>query len=160
MNAFETTLEKHTNGMHYISIPASIGDKFKTQNVKRVRCIVNETVNIQAAIRQDKDVGYCVYIGKRYLSKLKVRHKAALNIQIQADDSEYGVDMPETLEAVLATDEEALLLFEQLTYGKKRSAIFMITRVKSRDAQIRRALKIVGKWKLGEFNPQQWLRKD
>lgn len=160
MNAFKTTLEKHANGMHYIAIPSTIGDKFKAENVKRVRCIVNDMVNVQAAIRHDKAAGYCVYIGKRYLSKLKIRLKATLNIQIKADDSQYGVDMPETLEAVLQTDEEALLLFEQLTDGKKRSAIFMITRVKSRDAQIRRALKIVGKWKLGEFNPQKWLRKD
>ena len=57
--------------------------------------------------------------------------------------------MPEELSAVLETDEEATLVFEKLTPGKKRSIIHYIATAKQTDTRISRALKIVDFLKMG-----------
>ena len=79
-------------------------------------------------------------------------------MQIFEDESDYGVEMPEELEAVLQSDPVALELFNAFTPGKKRSLIYSILKIKNPDLRISKALNFCKNIKLGVTDPRQWLK--
>lgn len=81
-------------------------------------------------------------------------------MQLFEDQSKYGVDMPEELEAVLLSDHDAYIIFENLTPGKQRSIIYAILRYKSSQTRIDKSLILTENLKRGVTDQKLWLKSN
>ena len=137
---FEVCVE----GSHSVHLPEQVVLPFVSKGIKRVRVRAyheGKTLDFHAALQQRKGV-YIMTFGKRYQKELGLYPTDYFDIQIFEDDSKYGVEMPEELQAVLNSDLEALKVFENFTDGKKRSIIYYILRFKNSQTRINKALII------------------
>jgi Bacteriocin-protection, YdeI or OmpD-Associated/Domain of unknown function (DUF1905) len=153
-----TILEKQGN-MHFVPIPVKAAASFIKNGDNRVRCIINGTHKIHAALMPRKLTGdFYIYAGKALLKKAGIAAGATLGVQLEADDSTYQFDMPEELAEVLDTDNDAHRIFHALTPGRQRGLIQLVNMVKSTDKKIERSLKIADKIKAGITNPPAILK--
>jgi len=103
-----------------------------------------------AAFRLDKKSGdYKLMFSKAKQKELGVSLNDELTVQLFKDNSKYGVEMPEELEAVLISDFEAFEIFENLTPGKQRSIIYFIKRVNGVQKKVDKALLLCENLKRG-----------
>ncbi len=115
-------------------------------------------MSFHRAVANSKEVGHYIMLGKNSLKKLGAWEGVEVEVEIKKDTSEYGAEMPEELDVVIGTDEEALLIFESLTPGKKRSIIHLVGSAKRSETRINRALKIVENLKMGVRDPRGFLK--
>jgi hypothetical protein len=96
--------------------------------------------------------------GKRYQKELGIFPNDYFQLQFFEDDSKYGVDVPEELDAVLLSDYEAYEIFETLTPGKQRGLIYAIARYKNSQTRIDKSILICENLKRGVRNPMELLK--
>ena len=100
-----------------------------------------------------------LFFGKGKQKELGIFKNDWFTLQFFEDNSKYGVEMPEELEAVLLSDHDAFKIFESLTAGKKRSIIYIITRYKVLQTRIDKSLILVGNIKMGITDNKLLLKK-
>jgi hypothetical protein len=110
---------------------------------KRVICTVNGSVRYHAALLGDGMGAYFVLLNKARARKLALRIGDPVVIELEKDNSKYGMDMPEEFEVLLEQDEEGAKYFDKLTPGKKRNLIHIVGSVKSSDIRLRKAVTIL-----------------
>lgn len=107
-------------------------------------------IDFFAAFRLDKKSGnYKLMFSKAKQKELGVSLNDKLTVQLFKDNSKYGVEMPEELEAVLISDFEAFEIFESLTPGKQRSIIYFIKRMNGVQKKVDKALLLCENLKRG-----------
>ena len=155
---FEVTLADKQS----IILPDQPIQEFIDQNHKRVKVVaVFEDKNIEfyAALKKDKS-GLCrMYFSKAKQKDLGVFMNDYFLLQLFEDTSKYGVEMSEELEAVLLSDYEAYTIFENLTPGRQRSIIYTISRYKSAQMRVDKAILLTANLKRGVTDPKLWLKK-
>lgn len=99
--------------------------------------------------------------GSRYFSVSAALRKAAgiqlgdkVKVVFKIVDPDK-VDVPEELDAVLAQDDEARAVWEQLPRGYQRSLIHYVTSVKNIDSRIKRSIDILTRAKMGRLHGQK-----
>lgn len=132
------------NLWHYhLPVPLPIAQHFKEQTQdSRVICILNDTLRIHAAI-MPKGGTYYLMLSKDLRKKLGVAAGDAVQVKMEKDESKYGTPMPEEMQEALYADPEADALFHQLTPGKQRSLIHLVSKVKSSNKRIEKAIVIL-----------------
>lgn len=156
MNTFQ--LERFANGSHYFLLPVSISKKLLKTGSKRFRCSINGHPPFACALMPKKEGGYYVHVGAQLKKELSLQTNMPFKAVFTADTSSYQTDMPEELEAVLATDSEAADCFAKLTPGAQRSMIYLVQQVRSSDKRIERALRIAEGLKQGKTSARNMLR--
>lgn len=141
---------------HYLPVPAEVATFFLDQGHKRVQLRLNDSAPIHVALRRNKEVGYLVGMGKRFLKQTQTEPGQQVKVEIWPDQTDYQAPMPESLAAVLETDPEAHKVFHSLTSGRQRSLIYYVSSVKSTDRQIEKALLLAANLKLGKLDPRKW----
>lgn len=139
-------------GTHSIIIPNSIAEPFYKAGHKRVKVkatFKEQSITIYAALKRSKDKVFSIMFGKSNQKAIGIFPSDYFKLQFFEDNTKYGVEMPEELEAVLLTDFEAYTIFENLTDGKKRSIIYIILRIKSPQTRVDKALIIMENLKRG-----------
>ena len=92
--------------------------------------------------------------GKRYQKVLGIFPNDYFQLQFFEDDSKYGVEMPEELDAVLQSDPEAFQIFDSFTDGKKRGIIYGVLSYKNSQTRIDKSILICENLKRGiRHNP-------
>lgn len=86
---------------------------------------------------------FVISINKAIREKLKIDDGDTVDVELVADTSKYGLPMPEELAEVLRQDAEGKTLFHQLTPGKRRSLIYIVSNAKGIDRRIRAALVVL-----------------
>jgi hypothetical protein len=141
---FETILDKFQSsplwGLHF-EVPAEIAKIFIVGNDRRVICTINNNIKLHCALMPAKDIWF-VMLNQQVVKKLNQALGTKITVQIEKDDSEYGMPMPEELKEVLDQQPEADHYFHALTAGKQRTLIYIVAKVKSSDSRIRKALAI------------------
>lgn len=99
-----------------------------------------------------------IMLSKRIRSEYEIDPEVILKVQLAEDESEFGYPVPEEWQAILDFDEEAAVIFRNLSPGKQRSVLHMVSSAKREETRITRALKIAENLKLGIRNPQQFLK--
>lgn len=127
---------------HFIPVPQEIAKKFIDGDNRRVRCILNGKVEKQSALMPNKGE-YFLLINKANLDKLQVRIGDPVNVKMTKDESTYGIDIPEEMQVCLDQDEIGSKWFHELTPGKQRSLIYLVSTVKNPDSRIRKSLAIL-----------------
>jgi uncharacterized protein YdeI (YjbR/CyaY-like superfamily) len=75
--------------------------------------------------------------------KLGLEAGDEVSVELVADDSRYGAEMPEELAEVMRQDPEGDKLFHALTSGMQRTLIYMIAGAKNIDKRIHLALIVM-----------------
>jgi uncharacterized protein YdeI (YjbR/CyaY-like superfamily) len=154
------TIQKfQTASMHYIELGKTELKKLTIDGNKRVKCRLNNTLVIHAAIMNTRDGIYYLMISSKNLKILKLKAGDKVAAILEIDKTEFQFDMPEELAEVLAKDENAAGIFSQLTDGNKRGLMALVNMVKSSNKKIERSLLIAEKLKLGIHSPQKIMKK-
>lgn len=137
------TVATPESGWHYIPVAWKVGEKFpKTGTTRRVICTINSTETFPAAL-MPYDGEFTIVVNKERRKKLGLAAGDRITVEIAADESKYGMPMPEELEEVLNQDPDGLAAFEAMTPGKRRSLMFSIAKIKDIDKRIHTALIFV-----------------
>ncbi len=151
------TLEKFAGGMHYIMLSPKTVLALTKNNNKRIICTLNGMVTLHCAIMPKKEGGHFINIGLATCKKLSIKVGAIITATFVIDTTAYQFEMPEELQEVLNTDEEASNIFHALTEGNQRGLIYLVSQVKASNKKIERALKIAATLKLGISAPKLML---
>ena len=130
-------------GWHYIPVPLKTGEKFpRIRGSRRVICTINGAETFPAAlIPYDGD--FYIVVNKERRNRLNILAGDKVTVEIAADESEYGMPMPEELQEVMDQDPEGNTAFQKLTPGRQRSMMYYIGKLKDIDKRIQASLILV-----------------
>lgn len=141
-----------------LPIPDEVVAVFKEAKIKRFICTLNGEYEMPCGMHALKGGERYLMISKRIRSAYDLDPAAPVEVELREDTSEFGYPVPEEWQAILDFDEEAAVVFTQLSPGKQRSILHMVASAKREETRITRALKIAENLKLGIRNPQQFLK--
>ena len=130
-------------GWHYIPVQRKVGEKFpKNRGSRRVICTINAMETFPAAlIPYDGD--FYIIVNKERRNRLNILAGDKVTVEIAADESEYGMPMPEELQEVMDQDPEGIAAFQKLTPGRQRSMMYYIGKLKDIDKRIQASLILI-----------------
>lgn len=145
---YETILSPSTsnNYLTLVHVPSEIAEAFKSEGVKRVvACLISDVGEhqYQCGLLPVGAGKTGVMINKAIRTKLGIFEGARLRVRLSKDESEYGLEMPEELAELMRQDEEGDRLFHELTDGKRRSLIYLVSSVKNSERRIERAITVI-----------------
>jgi hypothetical protein len=141
---FKSKVDKLDSAVYnaHLQVPSAIAKKYLKAEAKRVICDINGTISFPAAIMPNGQNYYFILLNKPMLKKMKLNFGDEVNVTITPDTSKYGMPLSEELKEVLSQDIEFENHFERLTPGKQRNLIYYISKFKSSDLKISKALTI------------------
>ncbi|WP_179345681.1 YdeI/OmpD-associated family protein [Winogradskyella ursingii] len=154
---FEVTLADKQS----VILLESFISEFIKKNQKRIKVkafFEEQSLEFYAALKKEKSGLHRIYFSKAKQKELGVFMNDYFTLQVFEDTSKYGVEMSEELEAVLLTDYDAFKIFEDLTPGRKRSIIYAISRYKSSQMRVEKALILTQNLKKGIKDPKMWFK--
>ncbi|MEM1328651.1 MAG: YdeI/OmpD-associated family protein [Bacteroidota bacterium] len=125
-----------------VFVPAQEADDF-IDNDRRVVCSINNTKGFQGALMHDGNGDFFINLNKEKRRELELKPNEPFEVTLKKDNSKYGAPMPEELEVLLEQDEEGSHYFHELTPGKQRSLIYLVSKPKQSDTRLRKAIIIV-----------------
>jgi len=147
---FETELTKSTtgSGWHFLLVNKEIVAKFGFEGkFKRVICRINDGEGFQCALMPWGDLFYIIVNQKK---RVGLTAGDLVNVVLEKDESKYGLPMPEEFREVLDQDPEGDRLFHELSDGKQRSLLYLLSKPKDIDVRIHQALVIVEHLKVND----------
>lgn len=160
---YKTCINKlpHLPG-HYIEVPPEVvqqlGGKFKV----RVLCTINNKLTFQGGlVALGGGSGY-ISINNTRLKQLGLQSGDEVQVKLEPDQSEFGMEIPEELTELLNQDDEGKRRFDMLPPGKQRYIIYYVAGVKNSQLRIDRALLLIGNLKrlpLGKESFREMLGK-
>ena len=148
---FESRLDRlpKKGGEFYIIVPDEIAAQFvEGRKPARVRCVINNNVDFQCAIRPRGGGGFYINIGTPLRQQGKFVLGQILHAEIRKDESEFGRDMPEELRELLEMDEEGKRLFYDSLPNHQRGIIYYVAGAKSVQLRIDRAIMMINRMKV------------
>lgn len=144
-HSFESILGKldsATWGL-YFDIPKEVSDYFIDAGVKRFVYSFDNGKTIHRAMLPHGDGRYFLYVNKPLMKTLGYPIGAKVVISMEEDQSTYGMPMPEELQESLEAYDQANKYFHQLTPGKQRNLIYMVSNLKRVESRVKKAIQIV-----------------
>lgn len=126
----------------YVHIHTHVAEEFIEGNNRRIKCLIADQITIQSSLMPYPD-GYFILINQKIISKLKLKIGDSFQIKIEKDHSDYGMEMPEELATLLNQDTEGNTYFHELTPGKQRNLIYIVSQVKNTDSRLLKSLAIL-----------------
>ena len=142
-----------------IYFPEKEIEEYGLKPMDRIKVSFDKDRYIHCALKKDKSGTYCIYLGKFFREKSGISLGQEVQVNIEKDESDLGMEMPVEMDEVLAIDEEAMKVWNDITPGRKRSALYFIAKAKQEETRIKRALLVAENLKLGFINPNQITRK-
>lgn len=128
---------------HAVLVPDHISKHFIKGGNKRVVATLNNLTEIHCALMAGGTLGYFININKELRSRYGWKEGDILQIELQADQSEYGVPIPEEMEQAMALDQEGAHFFKSLSMGKQRALLHIIGKPKSAELRIKKSLLVL-----------------
>lgn len=143
---FQSVLEKFdTNlnlwGYHFM-VPDEVAFLLLDGNDRRVKCTLFSTETISCAL-MPKDGHYFILVNAGLRKKFQLELGDKVEVELEKDDSEFGMPVPEEFQVAMDMDEEGAKFFQQLSPGKKRSLLYIAGKVKGTDSRIKKSLAIL-----------------
>ncbi|WP_309608169.1 DUF1905 domain-containing protein [Flavobacterium sp.] len=114
----------------------------KIASDKRIICTINNSLTFHCAMIPKKPFHY-IMLSKDKIKALKINVNDEILVEIVPDKSEFGMEICEELQEVLASDDDGNLLFQKLTPGKKRSIFYMLSKTKNTQLKIEKSFVFV-----------------
>lgn len=147
--------------LHHVTVPSDIVDQVGGIGT-RVMCSVNGEKAFHAGMVALGEGAAYITLNKKRMKKFGVEKGDEVEVTLTEDNSKYGMEMPEELEALLEQDAEGARRFENITPGQQRYIIHYVSQVKSSQKKIDRAIMLINNLKdlpEGEFNFRKLLGK-
>lgn len=144
MPTFESTIHEFKNDVYgyHIPVPDEINEYFQNNyEDKRVLYSINNSETRPGGIMKTLKYHY-ILLNRQFIKQNKLHRGQKVIVTVEKDESEYGMPMPEELQAVFDQDEFCKDYFDQLTPGKQRNLIYIVSKIKSPDKRINKALAI------------------
>jgi bifunctional DNA-binding transcriptional regulator/antitoxin component of YhaV-PrlF toxin-antitoxin module len=142
---FHTVLDKFSpeSGWHFVGVSREIAGSFEfAKGSRRVICTLNGAETFPCAL-MPYDGSFFLMVNKSIRTRLGIEAGDSITVELEKDESKYGLPMPEELQEVLNQDPEGDKLFHSLTPGKQRSILYFVGKVKDIDKRIHTALIFV-----------------
>ena len=143
--SFYTTLERFNDSPiwgYYFPIDEEMAAFFTKDKDRRVICLINDQIETRSAIMPGK-LGHFIMINQQTVKRLRLQVGGKVNLVLEKDNSEYGMEMPDELREMLLQDELGSKYFHELTPGKQRNLIYIVSKVKNTNSRINKALAIM-----------------
>lgn len=149
MFTFKTHIGKleHLLGVNYLFIPAEVLEKLGGIKSGRYVCHLNGIKPFQCGFVSLGDGTAYITVNKTRMKQLKLQTGDPVTVGLEKDNSQFGMDMSEELEALLSQDDEGMARFMKLTPGMQRYIIYYVSQVKNPQLRIDRALLLIGNLK-------------
>ncbi len=136
-------LDQHTVIYYrHLLVPEEICEQIKEAGLTRLKVTINSSVTTYSALISNGKGGHYIIMNKENEKKLKLNIGDEVQVMIEEDTSKYGMPMPEEYQELLNIDDEGLKYFESLTPGKRRNLIHLISKPKSSQIRLTKALII------------------
>lgn len=155
---FKSELTKAIDYYNYLPVSQEQAQNILDDFGKRIICTINDEHSIHCALMNSKVVGYYIMISKKVQKQIKAEIGDTLTLEIQKDETKYGIPLSVEFVEVVETDPEAFELFEKLTPGKKRTIIHYVGLAKQSNTRINRAIKITENLKMGIKDLKELMR--
>lgn len=109
---------------------------------KRIICTINSNYKFHCALLSKKTF-YFILLNKEVCKKYNYQINDSVELEIIADKSKYGMEISEEFQEVLFSDPDGETMFEKLTDGKKRSLIYLTSKVKNSQSRIEKSFVIL-----------------
>lgn len=126
---------------YYLEITPEVAQTFINGDDRRVKCTLFEET-IHSALMPKKDV-FFIFLKKNVLIKNELQEGQMIKITLEKETSEYGIPLPHSFQELLYQDTEGSAYFHELTKGKQRSLIHIVSKVKNVDSQLAKGLAIM-----------------
>ncbi len=127
---------------YYAHVSRKVAEQLIDGENRRIKCRIADKIDIQSSFMPYLD-GYFILINQKIITRLGLKLGDSFSIKIEKDTSEYGMEMPDELQALLDQDDDGNEYFQNLTPGKQRNLIYIINQVKNTDSRLTKALAIV-----------------
>ena len=145
-------------GSHYVIVPSDIAAEI-LQGAKRGRALVTlDGTTWHAGVNPIHRGQHYVQVGRNYFEPHGYKKGDVISVQIERDESTYGMQPCAEYLAVSAEDPEGTRLFQQLTPGTQRSILHRIGNGNNADRRVERALKIFDQLHLGQRDRQTLIK--
>ena len=128
---------------HHFVIPEAVTAQLTTHDNRRVFVKINDQLEIRSSLMPINGTESFVLINKAIKTKMGLSTGDEAVLVIRKDDSTYGMEMPEELQVLMDQEPACDALFHQLTPGKQRSLIYLVSKVKNPNSRLNKALAIV-----------------
>ena len=154
---------QHLLNVHYITVASNVVAKLGgTMNV-RLLCAINNAAAFQCGLVALGEGAAYISINNKRIKQLGLKEGDIVHIALEKDISEYGMEMPDALTALLEQDYKGMICFQNLTAGKQRYIIHHISAVKNPQLRVDRAIMLLEnlkKYPLGKATFRQMLGLD
>ncbi|MBN7813132.1 YdeI/OmpD-associated family protein [Algoriphagus sp. H41] len=134
---------------YHIPVPDAISSQMMDEKHRRVLVWIKDSGPHHMALMKSKEYWYLL-VNQDLRSKLSLDDAKSIPVRIERDHSEFGHEVPEELQVLLDQDEEGNGYFRQLTPGKQRSLVYIVTTVKNPESRMRKSLAILHHLKLAK----------
>lgn len=149
---FESTLivSGTATPWHFLTVPREKVAHFGFKgNLRRVICTLNGVETFNCSLFPDKG-DYLITLNKKLRDKFGLEVGDTVTVELEKDESKYGMPMPEEFAEVLRQDPEGERLFNALSPGNQRLMLKLIVSAKDVDGRIARALAGIELLKLSD----------
>lgn len=164
---FHATIHRlqHLLNVHYVEVtPAELGRLGIRQSV-RLKCVLQGVgkVNFQCGLVALGNGSFYITINNGRLKTLGRKEGQSVDVSLQLDESEFGMEMPDALAELFAQDFQGYECFKHLPAGKQRYVIYHVSQVKNQQLRVNRAITLIEnlkKYPLGKATFRQMLGLD
>lgn len=129
-------LEKRKGGYYYLEISSEIVNQFPKQKATRLICKIEDKLSFGCGLNHLGDGNFFIILSTKNFKQLKKNLNDTVIFSIEEDPNPLGVEIPEVLEAMLEQNDEFKEQFAEMTDGKKRSLVYLLSKIKDIDKQI------------------------
>ena len=128
--------------LHFIEVPIDVAESLFEKFPGRALVTIHGATFHGGVLRR-KDGYYLIQMGKATLKKIKASFQDLVEVKIEQDNTTYGYELPEEMEALIEQDEDGRETWEALNPGMKRSLLHYVNSAKSIDIRIKRSILIL-----------------
>lgn len=142
---FTAPLERFASDLwhFHVKVPPHIADALVQGTDRRVIATFNGQVRVHCALMPAGDRGWFLNLNKQLRKKLGLTIGDAVHVELEKDDSPYGMPLPEELAELLRQDDAGSHYFHSLTPGKQRSLIHIVSKYKRPETRLHKAIVII-----------------
>jgi hypothetical protein len=147
--------------LHYIEIEEEILQKTVSEDEKNLykqRFIIkiNDSESWQAGVvALGNGKGY-ITVKTAFLKKHRLQLGDIVDVHLEKDESEFGMEFSAELKEVLFQDPEGERRFNLLPKGKQRYIIYYVNQVKSSQKRVERSLLLIGNLKRTQVGKEEF----
>lgn len=142
---FSAVLEKFEDTLYpyHVKVPQDVYDLFVKNKIKRLLVRYNGEGPLHNSFLSKAGGIKYIKLNKPTMKDMNLQVGDTLQVEIEEDNSKYGMPIASEMEELLIQDVEGEQLFHKLTPGKIRSLLFKINGYKTSDKRIEIAVIIL-----------------